>query len=97
MVTDRENVPTPNACQPEGNTASPPPLVTADQECWVRDRILTAIRMALAVHEQQRVGADCGIETSALQGIADGCAAEVIHTLGLRLGFVNIRKRPDFL
>ncbi len=69
-----------------------PRAVGPDQECWVRDRIMTALRMALAISREKRVCADKTILDSALDGIANGAAVEVIGHLGLRPGYRNLRR-----
>jgi hypothetical protein len=74
------------------NTRDKPRVINADQEVWVRDRILTAMRMALALQAQKGVRADDVLLQSGLRGIAEGAAVEVIHTLDLELGYVNLHK-----
>jgi len=69
-----------------------PRLANPDQEVWVKQRILTAIHMALAVRRERRVQADGAIYANAIDGIAEGAAIEVIQTLGLKPGFVNLKR-----
>lgn len=68
------------------------PLVNPDQESWVVDRILTAMRMALRSRDAKWVDADENILWSAMEGIANGAAIEIIDTLGMRTEFVNLRR-----
>lgn len=68
-----------------------PKFVGPDQEVWVRERIETAILMGIAAFKQTRVSADSPAMTSAVNGIANGAAVEVIRTLGLKPGYVNLR------
>ncbi len=69
-----------------------PRPVGPDQECWVHERIMTALRMVLAISREKRVCADKTILDSALDGIANGAAVEVIGHLGLRPGYRNLRR-----
>lgn len=71
--------------------APAPRLATCDQEAWVHDRILAAMKMALALRKEQRVRADEPAFEYGLRGIAEGCAIEVIETLGMRPVGVNLR------
>jgi hypothetical protein len=65
---------------------------SCDQEVWVRERILTAIRMALAINAQLGVRADENISVSAIDGIANGAAVEIIRILNLEPEFTNLRR-----
>ena len=69
--------------------------VTVDQEVWVRERIESAIRMAIAAFQQTRVRADAPLMASAINGIANGAAVEVIRTLGMKPAYVNLRPAAD--
>lgn len=69
--------------------------VLADQEAWVNARIRTAIRAALAVQKEHRVGADSRIIQYAIRGIVQGTAAQIIDTLGMVPSYVNIPKMPE--
>jgi len=68
------------------------PEVTPDQECWVVDRLHTLTRVVAAISEERRVGADDSITTGAINGAINGCAVEVISTLGLENIYVNLRE-----
>ena len=70
------------------------PTVNPDQECWVKDRIMTAIRMSNSVRREAGVRADDAALQSALDGIANGTAVEIIRTLGMEPEFVNLRPQP---
>ena len=79
-------------------TSKPAPgfkTVGPDQEVWVRERIETAIRMGISAYRQTRVRADAPALSSAIDGIANGAAVEVIRTLGLTPGYVNLRRSSD--
>lgn len=67
------------------------PVVTCDQECWVQDRIATAIRMAIDLHRARKVAADDPAFEYALAGVIEGTAIEVVRELGLEPCFVNLR------
>jgi hypothetical protein len=73
------------------------PIVDCDRECWVKDRIMTAIRMAASVRQEAGVRADDAALQSALDGIANGTAVEIIRTLGMEPAFVNLRRPPSVL
>jgi len=60
----------------------------------VKDRIMTAIRMAASVRREAGVRADDAALQSALDGIANGTAVEIIRTLGMEPEFVNLRRPP---
>lgn len=76
-------------------SALPRPVVDCDREAGVKDRIAGAIALALAVVRTQRVRADEHAVACALDGIANGAAVEIIHTLGMQPGFVNLRHPPN--
>lgn len=69
--------------------------VGPDQEVWVRERIETAIRMGISAYRQTRVRADAPVLSSAINGLANGAAVEVIRALGLTPGYVNLRRSGD--
>jgi hypothetical protein len=66
--------------------------VDCDREVWVMNSINAAIRMALAVKKECRVGADEQACQEAIRGIIEGTAIEIIRTLGMEPSYVNIRK-----
>ncbi len=66
-------------------------VVGPDQEDMVRSRIETAIRMGIAAYRATCVRADSLALSSAINGIANGTAVEVLQALGLKLGYVNLR------
>lgn len=74
--------------------AAPQRIANADQEAWVQDRILTAIKMALAASRAQQVRADEPAFEYGLKGIAEGAAIEVIRTLGMVPAGINLRVDP---
>lgn len=67
-------------------------VATADHEAWVQCRLMTAMKMALALHREQQVRADEHSKEYGLRGIAEGAAREIIETLGMRPEFINIRR-----
>ncbi len=67
-------------------------LVDGDQEVWVRNTILTAMRAALLVNQCRTVRADEEILSGAFDGIANGAAVEVLNTLGLKPSYTNLRR-----
>jgi len=67
---------------------------SCDQEAWTKARILTAMRMALALQPQRICGADNDAFQSGLQGIANGTAVEILHTLNITPTYENLRKVP---
>jgi len=67
------------------------PPVTADQESWVMDRIDAAIRMALALKAESKVGADWMAYEGGLEGVVRGAAIEVIRLLGREPAWINIK------
>ena len=80
--------------QAEGRSRPAPDPVSGDREVWLRDRIMTACMMALAVNRERTVGADRPLFEYALDGIVQGAALEVITTLGLEPSFTNLRNLP---
>lgn len=63
-----------------------------DREAWLKDRILTAMRMAIAVRNQKRVDADSSTYESALEGISNGAAIEISHQIfGQTPEYINLR------
>ena len=79
----------------EANTAPPRLVVNCDQEAWVRERIQTAIRMALALSREYHVGADSPLFRQAIRGLVEGTAVEIIHTLNMEPGYVNLPRIPS--
>jgi hypothetical protein len=72
---------------------SPRPVVGPDQEVWVRNQVLLAMRMAIALHLEADVRADEPAFQHGLYGVAEGAAIEIIHTLDLEPGYVNLKRR----
>jgi len=77
-----------------GGTAPDRPIVSCDQEVWVRNRILTVIRMTLELNRGNHVGADGPLLRQALVGLAQGASVEIIHTLDMEPGYVNLPRVP---
>lgn len=71
--------------------------VNADQECWIKDRIRDAIRMALVLERNKGPQANEHAYNMALDGIIEGQAIEIIHTLGLDPLYVNLRPEKNFI
>lgn len=64
---------------------------TCDQEYWVKERIKTAIDMAIALSKHRNVGADDPLFVSGIDGIINGAAWEIIRTLGMDSECINLR------
>lgn len=62
-----------------------------DIEVWVRDRVQTAIRMALALQNELGCRADKSTLDGGLFGIADGATTEILVICGFSNNFVNLR------
>lgn len=80
----------------EANMSEPRKLVGCDQESWIKSRIQTAIRMALAVKREHHVRADDDLMDGALDGIANGTAVEIIHILGMEPEWINLRRTRHY-
>lgn len=65
-------------------------IANCDMECWVKDRIRTAISMSLSVLRHRAVQADAPLSSGAIEGIINGAAVEIIRTLGMEPEFVNL-------
>ena len=76
------------------STSNPRPVASADQEVWVVERILAAVRMSIGLAKGVRVGADEVAMRYAIHGVATGVAVEIMDTLGLDCPFINIREIP---
>jgi hypothetical protein len=68
------------------------PTATPDQECWIKARIETAMRMAIRLHKEMKVQADSNSFDYAVKGIAEGTALEIINLLNIQPSFKNIRR-----
>jgi len=76
-----------NSCQ------APQPIAGADREVWVRNQVLTAMEMALALRKQRQVRADEDAFQGGLHGVAEGAAIEILRTLGFSThNLVNLRR-----
>lgn len=75
-----------------GLESNPREVVGPDQEVWIRERILTAMKMALAIRNERRVEADTPAMSCALEGIANGTAVEIVGILGMEPSYENLRK-----
>jgi len=71
--------------------------VNADQECWVKDRIRDAIRMAIALEKNKGVQANVHAHNMALAGIIEGQTIEIIQILGLDPKYTNLRREQHFM
>ena len=67
-------------------------IVGPDQEVWVKNQILTAITAAFLVVQAKKVRADSDVIMSGIEGIANGAAVEIIRTLDMEPGFVNLHR-----
>ncbi|MCD6148981.1 hypothetical protein J7J18_06445 [bacterium] len=77
----------------EGEKMPEKVVVTSDQEVWVKERIRTAIQMAMSLKQARKVQADHYAYTYGLDGVIEGTALEIIHLLGLEPSYVNLRRR----
>ena len=73
------------------SSAPEPKIATCDQEVWVQNQIKLAMRMAIAMKKETRVDADRDALRYGMEGVAEGVAREIIHTLGMRPEYTNIR------
>lgn len=58
--------------------------MTTDEQAWLRARVLTAIRMAVGMFREKRVGADDSLFEGGLGGLARGTTEEIAACLGMR-------------
>lgn len=77
-----------------GQQAAQEPIAGADREVWVRNQVLTAMEMALALRAQRQVRADEDAFQGGMRGVAEGAAIEILRTLGFSThNLVNLRGR----
>jgi hypothetical protein len=76
-----------------GNSVRSAQLVNEDQEAWVTARIKSAINLAIGLRAANRPRAEHDMIERAVDALVDGCAVEIIRTLGMEPKFVNIRQR----
>ena len=67
-------------------------VASPDSEVWVSDRIRSAIRMARAVADTAGPRADDGMVDEAIEGIINAASVEVIRSLFMEPGFVNLSR-----
>jgi hypothetical protein len=72
----------------------PRKTMNCDQEVWVKDRINTAIQMALKLSSVTRVRADDPLLACAIEGVINGAAVEIARTLNMEPEFTNLRRPP---
>jgi hypothetical protein len=75
-------------------------VVTCDEEVWIQDRILTAVRQIKALERAKHVGADERSTDDGIEGVVNGTAIEIINHLGLQTEGENLRlkeKRDEIL
>lgn len=77
---------------PEGARTTERPVANCDQEALVQHRIMDAMRMAVKMSQCIRVAASGPSYEYGLHGLAEGTAREIIETLGMEPGYVNIRR-----
>lgn len=80
----------------EGNTPTARKAATCDQEVWVKARLETAIKMALAIHSKCGPRADEYLLSCGIEGIINGAAVEIIRTLEMEPEFTNLRRPKTF-
>ena len=65
----------------------------ADREVWVRNQVLVAMRMALALNHAKSVRADEDAFEGGLLGVAEGASIEILRILGFSThNLVNLTK-----
>ena len=97
-VTEKDWIELENREWPPGNSTKSKTMenlnsskkVTVDQECWIRDRLYTLVRMALSIREQHLKGADDDMYYDAIHGAVNGCAIEIIRHAGLENIYANL-------
>lgn len=84
--------------EPNSSVVNEKPLAGCDHEADISHRIFKAMRMAIAVNKLATVRADEHLLWHGLHGIAEGCAREVLQSLGYRLEHINIPNihHPDY-
>lgn len=81
------------AIEQQANTRPARPEAGPDNEVWVRDRVMTAMRMVLALATLVGVGADEPAFEHAFRGIAEGTSIEILGTLGFDIDkLYNLRR-----
>ena len=69
------------------------PVAGPDREVWVRNQVLVAMRMALALSHAKTVRADEDAFEGGLLGVAEGASIEILRTLGFSThNLVNLHK-----
>lgn len=75
-----------------GQQAAQQPIAGPDREVWVRNQVLTAMEMALALKSQRQVRADDDAFQGGLRGVAEGASIEILRILGFSThNLVNLR------
>ena len=67
------------------------PIANCDQEAWVMSRIYSVIRMAGVLRDNRKVDADDPLYKSAIDGLVNGAAYEIVRTLGMEPEYTNIK------
>lgn len=75
---------------------NPRQKASCDQECWIKDRVRDAIRMALVLDKNKGVQANEHAYNMAICGIVEGQAIEIIKILGLEPEYTNVRLEKKF-
>lgn len=65
--------------------------VRCDQELWIKDTILRAMKMAISINKEKRVLSDELLIYSGLDGIANGTAIEIINILNMSPEYTNLK------
>lgn len=66
--------------------------VGCDQEAWVKARLQTMLNMAIALRSNKKVAAEDGMLKSAVDGLINGTAIEIIQTVGLEPEYINLQR-----
>jgi hypothetical protein len=73
-------------------------IVDCDREAWIKDRLKTCIRTSIAIYKEKQVCADNDLINSAMEGLINGTAVEIIQQLGMQPSYINLRKvKHDFI
>jgi hypothetical protein len=68
------------------------PVAGADREVWVRNQVLTAMEMAVALRKQRQVRADEDAFLGGMWGVAEGASIEILRILGFSThNLVNLK------
>ena len=79
---------------PMESTDDQPHTANCDQEVWVKNQVLLAMKMAIEMYKATSLRCHEYPLNYGLLGVSEGAAVEIIETLCLTPDFVNLRKPP---